>query len=192
MKPRYRTCSSLRVNLVCSWSCSSPSGRWQTVESSNSSSTLSARNPGEERAAEASTVLPCPAVPGGRRGTLRSTPCPLTPAQDDTFLGCPAQPELGRCQQGTLRDTLGADQWLTLGNSPPSLWYSPGWAEAGCETPPVLRPHLPALLLPRAQASALWSRDPGHPAGLCCTRAHVQQESCPLEPPAPNAPSGLV
>lgn len=123
LKPRYRTCSSLRVNLVCSWSCSSPSGRWQTVESSNSSSTLSARNPGEERAAEASTVLPCPPLPcqGGRRGTLHSTPHHLTPAWGDTFLGYPAQLELGLCQQGTLRDTLGADQWLTVGNSLPSL-----------------------------------------------------------------------
>lgn len=27
LKPRYRTCNSLRVNLVCSCSCSRPSGR---------------------------------------------------------------------------------------------------------------------------------------------------------------------
>lgn len=155
LKPRYRTCSSLRVNLVCSWSCSSPSGRWQTVESSNSSSTLSARNPGEERVAEASTVLPYLVMPGGRRGTLHSTPHPLTPAQVDTFLGCSAQPELGLCQQGTLIDTLAADQGLTRGNNPP-----PGWAEKRCENPPVLKPSLSALLLPPAQASALWSSEP--------------------------------
>lgn len=43
LKPLYKTCSSLRVNLVCSSSWSRPSGRWQTVESSNSSSILSAR-----------------------------------------------------------------------------------------------------------------------------------------------------
>lgn len=119
LKPRYRTCSSLRVNLVCSWSCSSPSGRWQTVESSNSSSTLSARNPGEERVAEASTVLPYLLMPGGRRGsTLHSTCCPLTPAQVDTFLGCSAQPELDLRQKGTLIATLATDQGLTLGNNP--------------------------------------------------------------------------
>lgn len=42
LKPRYRICSSLREKRVWDSSCSRPSGRWRTADSSSSSSTLSA------------------------------------------------------------------------------------------------------------------------------------------------------
>lgn len=46
LNPRYKICSSLREKRVWASSCSRPSGRWRTVDSSNSSSTLSGREAG--------------------------------------------------------------------------------------------------------------------------------------------------
>lgn len=47
LKPRYRICSSLREKRVWASSCSRPSGRWRTADSSSSSSTLSGTEEGK-------------------------------------------------------------------------------------------------------------------------------------------------